>query len=1054
MLKVVRNIFILFLAYYIPAEFGFLLALPPDNVTAIWPASGFASAGVVLLGYSGLPGVFLGSLIANLHHKITFTEMLSPIVFDHLSLPSWIALGALLESLLVAFIIKRFIGFPNSFTNWKDIFMLFIVAGILGAIPSPTIGVTTLYFMGYIPLSNYLYNWYSWWIGNSLGIIAIAPILITMSSPNEYISFKRKIYIAIPLITILSIISNIFVNTNKYEQNKLQQSLEYEAKAATSSLNNHINNRLKEIKAIKSFYIASDFVSRNDFNYFIEEFVDSCGSLSFVEWIPKVTDLQKSTIINQAQKEGLTNFSIMEYNSDNIMQKAGDRKLYYPVLYSKLCNETNYDEMGLDILSINLKKDVMLQAINTANITSTPIVLNKYNSKVFTIFQPIYRTGSIINTIEARQKNITGVLSATFKIDDLFARFQETLQQKGIEVIVSDHTDIMLDNSIIFQSFDKEPKFLLKTSLNLIINDRIWDIKFKQSEDYLSKNKEWHLWYMLLAGLIFEALTAILTLIITGYSEETEKLVHKKTTQLKDSEKRFQLAVKGTRVGIWDWADISNENQYWSPEFVRLLGYEPGKLSAKRSTFKAMIHPDDLAFMQKALNQHINNGKAFDIEHRMKTKSGKYRWFQSRGIITEDPKTKVKRMTGSISDIQGHKHTEKTLKKAKEEAESATRMKSEFIATMSHEIRTPMNAIIGITELVLDTKLTDQQKGYLSNVLYSAENLLEILNDILDFSKIEAGKMDLELMPFNLKKAAQEVIDLLLPKAQQKNIQLGLNFEQNTNEYLVGDSIRIRQILHNLVGNSIKFTEKGSVIINISNQPSVVPPEGKAMIIVSVQDTGIGLTKEQRRAIFNKFVQADSTTTRKFGGTGLGLSICQMLVAMFGGEIGVESEPGKGSTFSFSMLLDISTKANIKDKAPKLSLDELSNKLVKSRILMAEDNRINAEFAKEMLEQLKATVIVVRNGKDALELLKTDRNFDLIFMDCQMPIMDGFEATRNVCKYEQENKLKHIPIIALTANAMKGDREKCIEAGMDDYLSKPVRQKDFASKIVHWHNKK
>ncbi len=220
--------------------------------------------------------------------------------------------------------------------------------------------------------------------------------------------------------------------------------------------------------------------------------------------------------------------------------------------------------------------------------------------------------------------------------------------------------------------------------------------------------------------------------------------------------------------------------------------------------------------------------------------------------------------------------------------------------------------------------------------------------------------------------------------------------------------------------------------------------------MVSVQDTGVGLTKEQRRSIFNKFVQADSTTTRKFGGTGLGLAICQMLVSMMGGEIGVDSEPGQGSIFSFTLLLDIASKDSIEDKS-LIIVDDLDHGITTPiRVLMAEDNRINAEFAKEMLEKLKCDVVSIRNGKEAVDILQKDREFHLIFMDCQMPIMDGFEATRQVREHEKKNNLTHIPIIALTANAMKGDKERCIQAGMDDYLSKPVRQKNFAEMIRKW----
>jgi CheY-like chemotaxis protein/two-component sensor histidine kinase len=362
-----------------------------------------------------------------------------------------------------------------------------------------------------------------------------------------------------------------------------------------------------------------------------------------------------------------------------------------------------------------------------------------------------------------------------------------------------------------------------------------------------------------------------------------------------------------------------------------------------------------------------------------------------------------------------------------------------------------MNGIIGITELLLDTKLTQQQQHYLNNLLTSAENLLDILNDILDFSKIEAGQMELEKLPFNLKKAVQEVVDLLSPKAEQKGLKLWVNFEKGVHEYLIGDTMRIRQILHNLVGNAIKFTQSGGITITVNNQPLYKTPTGKTMILISVKDTGIGMTKDQLKIIFNKFVQADSSTTRKFGGTGLGLAICQKLVTLLGGEISVESEVNIGTTFSFNMLLDIANDNintdHIRSKQ-KISLDpDLAGNV---RILMVEDNRINAEIAREMLEKLGCEVIVAQSGQGAYEILKADRNFDLIFMDCQMPVMDGFEATAKIIEFENINNQKHIPIIALTANSLQGDKEKCIAAGMDDYLSKPVSQKDFAKIVSKW----
>ncbi len=1041
---------VLFLAYFVPGKLGFLLALPPDASTAIWPSSGFASAGVLLLGYKALPGVFFGSLILNLmnlNQKLSIVEIFSPALLSYITMPAFIALGALCEAFTVSYIIRRFIGFPSSFSHWQDALILFLGAGLIGAIPSPTIGVTMLCFKGYIAFSGYWYSWCSWWIGNSLGIIAITPVLVTLFSPKKYISNRRKVYIATPLLMMLSVIALVFNSTSEYEVKKLQQNLELQAKNATIKFEYEIAVKIKEIEAVNNFFNASNFVDRLEFREFVKGFVDN-SSTNSLQWVSRVNQSDMLSLIESTKKDGIENFAIRsDENVKNLKQLPS--KIYYPVLYSEPYKTTMQD-IGFDMASDDRYKATLEIAAKTGKIVMAQIYIRDHNNIVFTVFSPVYDNKAKIVSTEDREKNISGFIVGTYKLDKIIKNFSDELKLKGIDVTIFDHTSFMTNEAVIYKSFEKSPEFLLVASTSIDVGERVWTIKFEQTKEYLVAHKEWHLWYLLLVGLGIQALVSILTLIISGYSDTIESFVEKQTFDLKESETRFQLAVKGTRDGIWDWVNTLEEEQYWSPQFFKLLGYESGELQAKRSNFMKIIHPEDIEVVEAIFNSHIFKGRTFDIEHRMLKKSGKYNWYQFRGITTVDQDSAIKRMTGSITDISDRKSTEKKLKQAKEEAESATRMKSDFLATMSHEIRTPMNGIIGTIELVLDTDLTPQQRGYMDNVLYSAENLLEILNDILDFSKIEAGKMGLEMNPFDFKRASQEVVDLLMPRTLQKKLKLSLVYKKDTQEYLIGDSMRIRQILYNLVGNAIKFTEGGSVIITVENQASVTPPKGKAMLLVSVQDTGIGLTKEQRRSIFNKFIQADSTTTRKFGGTGLGLAICQMLVSMMGGEIGVDSEPGQGSIFSFTLLLDIASKDSIEDKSQKV-VDDLDHGITTPiRVLMAEDNRINAEFAKEMLEKLKCDVIAIRNGKDAVEILKKDREFHLIFMDCQMPIMDGFEATELVREHERKNKLTHIPIIALTANAMKGDKDRCIQAGMDDYLSKPVRQKDFAEMIRKW----
>lgn len=383
---------------------------------------------------------------------------------------------------------------------------------------------------------------------------------------------------------------------------------------------------------------------------------------------------------------------------------------------------------------------------------------------------------------------------------------------------------------------------------------------------------------------------------------------------------------------------------------------------------------------------------------------------------------------------------------ARKEAEKANKLKSEFLASMSHELRTPMNGIIGTTELLMDGKLSKSQKNHLQNVILSAENLLGILNDILDFSKIEAGKMDLDYMSFDIKLATKDAIKLIDYRAKEKGLKIKFSYDKTLPNFVVCDPLRIRQIFYNLIGNAIKFTEHGYISVNILHDKNVKTNKNQVAIKVQIEDTGIGLTTKQQDIIFEKFMQADRSTTRKFGGTGLGLSICREFINMMGGEIGVTSEEGKGSIFWFTLVLDI----GVKDKVAIKIKENKNERFDNMTILMAEDNRINSEFAKEMLKSFGITVLEARNGREAIQSFVENKSIDIILMDCHMPEVDGWQATQEIRKMEKENNLGHKTIIALTANAMKGDKEKCLSLGMDDYLSKPIRKNDLQKIISKW----
>ena len=425
------------------------------------------------------------------------------------------------------------------------------------------------------------------------------------------------------------------------------------------------------------------------------------------------------------------------------------------------------------------------------------------------------------------------------------------------------------------------------------------------------------------------------------------------------------------------------------------------------------------------------------VHKRLPSKKIETRLLETDSIMTDV----YNLVEAELNDTNKRILLSKELEKLKDTAETAAQSKSEFLANMSHEIRTPINAIIGMSKLALDGELKPREKNFISKVHGSAESLLGILNDILDFSKIEADQLVFETIDFKLQTLLEQCCNLLRFKADEQDIELKFKISTDVPEMLKGDPLRLRQILINLGNNAIKFTQKGSVNIGVELQER---QDERMTLHFTVADTGIGMSQEQQQNLFQAFAQADSSTSRKYGGTGLGLTISKKLTEMMGGEIWVESELGRGSQFHFTTMLEEGTLDLEKDSV--INTNRAVAKLKGAKILLVEDDMLNQELAKELLTEKGIQLTIAENGQIALDILQNEE-FDGILMDVHMPVMDGYTATREIRK---QPRFKELPIIAMTANVMKGDREKAEEAGMNDHVGKPFDLSKLLNTMAYW----
>ena len=543
---------------------------------------------------------------------------------------------------------------------------------------------------------------------------------------------------------------------------------------------------------------------------------------------------------------------------------------------------------------------------------------------------------------------------------------------------------------------------------------------------------------------------------ICGGMSVLEDITQRKRSEeaLRQTSETLRAVIQATPLATWA-IDLDGKVKFWNPAAERIFGWREQEVLDR---LLPVVPKEGLEEFRALLERYRRGERLSGVEARRQKKDGSLIDIAFWTSPMHDAGGRINGTLGVVADITDRKRADEKLKQyagelqgkneelavALARAKEATELKSRFLANMSHEIRTPMNGVLGMSELLLETRLDPEQQEYVGAIKSSAEALLTIINDILDISKVEAGRLQTECIPFDLEAAVEEALSLLAIRAQAKGLDLHCRISPEIPRRVRGDPVRLRQVLMNVAGNAVKFTDRGGVSVEVELRAETAET---TTICFTVKDTGVGIAPEQRPQLFSAFVQGDTSTTRRYGGTGLGLAISAHLVKLMGGEIDFQSEAGCGSTFWFTVEFRKAAEGDLAPDQAPVCTRERDHRAAGARILLAEDNEINRRIAMHILEKAGHRVEAVPNGRTAVEAM-AQSSFDLVLMDVQMPEMDGIEAATMIRRLEGASR--HVPIIAMTASAMAGDRERCLGAGMDDYISKPVRREQLLQAIHSW----
>jgi PAS domain S-box-containing protein len=868
-----------------------------------------------------------------------------------------------------------------------------------------------------------------------------------MAEQQRYLcGLPRRTFLALFLAVMAGILltTSLFWEARQSEFNNFQLQFERDVAIRCHLIAGKMVQCLVVIKALQRFFAGPQNVDYKEFAAFTVPFLEEQRELQALEWIPRVTSAERWRYEDMGRQQGLSNFRITERDSDGHTIPAGEREAYYPVFYVSPL-KGNEKAVGFDLGSDSIRRTALERARDTGEPTVTErirLVQDTEEQFGFLIFLPVYRKGMPAETVEQRREALEGFALGVFRAGDILRAVLGHTEPIGLPFDLLDLT-APVERRLLYnwsgrlnaKEPGKSPFFPVASPYlrKFVFAGREWGVEATASQAYMERHYSFAYWVILPAGFLLTVVFGFYLQSILGRRVRLERIVLERTAELQESEERFRDIFDNISDFIYTH-DLDGRFLTINPAAAAILGPPEEVTGRYVADFMPVERREDFfqSYLPTIKSQGWFNGTILLI-----SREGSRYYVECRNSLVKEQGRGIY-IRGSARDVTLRKHHEEELKKSKEAAETASRAKSQFLANMSHEIRTPMNGVLGMTELLLSSGLSESQLALAQTVHQSGETLLRVLNDILDISKIEAGRLELEMIDFNLWETVEEAIDLFARQAHQKGLELACDMEKNVPVMLKGDPVRLRQILMNLVGNAVKFTEKGQVVVKVS----AVERNGDGSVIsFEVKDTGIGIPSEVQQEIFDAFSQADGSVTRKHGGTGLGLAICWQLCKMMGGSIGVESAPGNGSTFRFDVRLRNGTRPVPSEQVPVDGLRGL-------RVLIVDDNETNRLILLEQVKNWGIEAMSAGNGVRALEMLRSSSSrgtpFDLAILDQMMPEMDGIELTRTI---QSDPLISEVKLLMLTGHY--GEKEKVRETGILAHLTKPVSQSKLYNALLN-----